>query len=120
MGKTMAGVQQKQTDRSRSLPDQRPKRPKQVDAHVGVKIRDRRKELGLSQTALGNKVGVTFQQMQKYEQGVNRVGASRLAALAKALEVPVAYFFPEDDSKASVASRIAFLEKELARLRKLA
>ena len=98
--------------------------------HVGIKIRTRRKELGLSQTSLGRKVGVTFQQMQKYEKGVNRVGASRLAAIAKALAVPVGYFFPADDAKlpktVDVAARIADLEmrlvmmqKELERLRKL-
>jgi DNA-binding XRE family transcriptional regulator len=70
------------------------KRPKEVDAHVGLKIRERRKELGFSQTALAEKVGVSFQQVQKYEKGVNRVGASRLAALAKVLEVPIDFFFP--------------------------
>jgi transcriptional regulator with XRE-family HTH domain len=95
------------------------KQPKEVDAHVGLKIRERRKELGLSQSALAEKVGVAFQQVQKYERGVNRVVASRLEAIAKALGVPIAYFFPEDDSEAGVLSRIAFLEKELARLRKL-
>ena len=115
----MASAKRKQVDPPRKLRDEAPKRAKQVDAHVGTKIRDRRRELGLSQTDLGEKVGVSFQQVQKYENGVNRVGASRLAALAKVLEVSVAYFFPEDDSKAAVLKRIAFLEKELARLRKL-
>jgi transcriptional regulator with XRE-family HTH domain len=119
MPRTMASAKRKQFDPSRKLRDEAPKQPKQVDAHVGSKIRDRRRELGLSQTALGNKVGVTFQQVQKYERGVNRVGASRLAAIAKALGVPIAYFFPEDDSKAGIARRIAILERELARLRRL-
>ena len=73
------------------------KHPGSVDLHVGHKIRDRRKELRLSQTDLGRKVGVSFQQVQKYENGTNRVGASRLAAIARALGVPVAYFFPVDE-----------------------
>ncbi len=55
----------------------------------------RRKMLGLSQEKLGEKLGITFQQIQKYEKGTNRVGASRLQAMATALEVPVAYFFPD-------------------------
>ena len=115
----MAGAKRKQVDPPRKLRDEAPKRPKQVDAHVGSKIRNRREELGLSQMSLGEQVGVSFQQLQKYEAGINRVGASRLAALAKALQVPISYFFPEDDSKAGIATRIAILEKELARLRKL-
>ena len=119
MPRTSAQVRKEKPQSRRLLHNQAPKRPKQVDAHVGSKIRDRRKELGLSQTALGYKVGVTFQQVQKYEKGVNRVGASRLAAVAKVLEVPIGYFFPEDDSKAGVARRIAILKGELARLRSL-
>jgi transcriptional regulator with XRE-family HTH domain len=55
----------------------------------------RRKMLGLSQEKLGEKLGITFQQIQKYEKGTNRVGASRLQAMASALEVPVSYFFPD-------------------------
>jgi transcriptional regulator with XRE-family HTH domain len=55
----------------------------------------RRKILGLSQEKLGERLGITFQQIQKYEKGTNRVGASRLQAMSDALEVPVAYFFPE-------------------------
>lgn len=55
----------------------------------------RRKMLGLSQEKLGEKLGITFQQIQKYEKGTNRVGASRLQAMSDALEVPVSFFFPE-------------------------
>jgi len=58
-------------------------------------VRMRRKMLGLSQEKLGEKLGITFQQIQKYEKGTNRVGASRLQAMADALEVPVSYFFPD-------------------------
>lgn len=71
------------------------KRPAATDIHVGGRIRLRRKVLGMSQEALGKKVGITFQQIQKYEKGTNRVGASRLQAMAGALDVPVSYFFPD-------------------------
>jgi transcriptional regulator with XRE-family HTH domain len=66
-----------------------------ADATVGMRIRLRRLEQGLSQTELGKRVGVTFQQVQKYENGANRVSASRLVMLAQTLEVPMNYFFPE-------------------------
>jgi transcriptional regulator with XRE-family HTH domain len=55
----------------------------------------RRKMMGLSQEKLGERLGITFQQIQKYEKGTNRVGASRLQAMSDALEVPVSFFFPE-------------------------
>ncbi|HYE01020.1 MAG TPA: helix-turn-helix transcriptional regulator [Alphaproteobacteria bacterium] len=64
-----------------------------VDAHVGARVRLRRKLLGLSQTALGDALGVAFQQVQKYERGTNRISSSTLYAIARVLEVPVAYFF---------------------------
>jgi len=60
----------------------------------------RRKMLGLSQEKLGEKLGITFQQIQKYEKGTNRVGASRLQAMSDALDVPVSYFFPESSATA--------------------
>ncbi len=66
-----------------------------VDAHVGTRMRQRRTLLGMSQTRLGDAVGLTFQQVQKYERGANRVGSSRLYEFAKALDVPVSYFFDE-------------------------
>ena len=71
------------------------KRPNPTDIYVGSRVRMRRKMLGLSQEKLGEKLGITFQQIQKYEKGTNRVGASRLQAMAGALEVPVSYFFPD-------------------------
>ena len=70
--------------------------PTQTDVLVGSRVRVRRLELGLSQTALANELGVTFQQVQKYEKGTNRIGASRLHAMARVLGVPVTYFFPAD------------------------
>ena len=66
-----------------------------VDAHVGSRIRIRRTLLGMSQTKLGQAVGLTFQQIQKYEKGTNRVSASRLYEFAKVLDVPVSYLFDD-------------------------
>lgn len=79
-------------DRDRSLT----KRPNPIDTYVGSRVRLRRKVLGLSQEKLGDRLGITFQQIQKYEKGTNRVGASRLQAMATVLEVPVSYFFPDE------------------------
>ena len=67
--------------------------PHHVDTHVGQRVRARRKMLGLSQEALGAALGVSFQQVQKYEKGTNRAGASRLWQISEALKVPVQYFF---------------------------
>ena len=69
------------------------KRPDPVDVEVGHRIRIERLSRGLSQTALANQLGVTFQQVQKYEKGVNRVGAGRLTKIAEVLGVPVGTFF---------------------------
>ena len=71
-----------------------------VDAHVGQRIRDKRNERSMSQTEVANALGVTFQQVQKYERGTNRVGASRLYDLSRILGVQVQYFFEglEDQS----------------------
>jgi transcriptional regulator with XRE-family HTH domain len=66
-----------------------------VDVHVGSRFRQRRSLLGLSQTAVGDAAGLTFQQIQKYERGSNRISASRLFEFAKVLDVPVSYFFDE-------------------------
>ena len=66
-----------------------------VDTHVGQRIRDKRNERGMSQTEVANALGVTFQQVQKYERGTNRVGASRLFDLSSILSVPVQYFFED-------------------------
>jgi len=66
-----------------------------IDAHVGSRVRQRRMLLGMSQEMLGKAVGLTFQQIQKYERGINRIGASRLFTLSKVLSVPIAFFFDE-------------------------
>ena len=68
------------------------------DVEVGQRIRARRMAQGMSQTELGNQLGVTFQQVQKYEKGVNRVGAGRLVRVAESLDVPVSFFFGATDA----------------------
>jgi transcriptional regulator with XRE-family HTH domain len=67
--------------------------PNPIDIHVGSRIRLRRQLMKMSQEKLGDELGVTFQQVQKYERGANRVGASRLYRLSRVLEVPVQFFF---------------------------
>jgi transcriptional regulator with XRE-family HTH domain len=69
--------------------------PSPVDLHVGSRVRLRRTLLGMSQEKLGNAVGLTFQQIQKYERGANRIGASRLFDMSRVLDVPVQFFFDE-------------------------
>lgn len=75
-----------------------------VDVHVGRRLRLRRTILGMSQEALGDSSGVTFQQIQKYERGINRIGSSRLFQFSKILKVPVSYFFDEFDGDSNPAS----------------
>jgi len=72
-----------------------PGTPNPIDIHVGSRVRLRRTLLGLSQEKLGDAVRLTFQQIQKYERGANRIGASRLFELSRILDVPVAFFFDE-------------------------
>ena len=71
------------------------KAPNPIDQHVGSRVRMRRMLLGLSQEKLGEKLGVTFQQVQKYEKGMNRIGASRLQSIAEILDVPPSFFFED-------------------------
>ena len=70
-------------------------RPSPIDVHVGGRVRLRRTLLGMSQEKLGDALGLTFQQVQKYERGVNRIGASRLFDLARVLDVPIGFFFDD-------------------------
>lgn len=77
--------------------------PNPIDVHVGGRVRQRRTLLGFSQEKLADAIGLTFQQVQKYERGANRIGSSRLFDLARVLDVPVAYFF--ENMSATVASR---------------
>ncbi len=78
-------------------------RPNPVDVHVGARVRLRRTLLGMSQEKLGDAIGLTFQQVQKYERGANRIGSSRLFDLSRVLDVPIAFFF--DEMPGDVAAR---------------
>lgn len=80
---------------SQTSSKEQPKRkgPHPVDTHVGSRVKLRRMILGMSQDSLGKSLGLTFQQVQKYEKGVNRIGASRLFELSDLLEVPIQYFY---------------------------
>jgi transcriptional regulator with XRE-family HTH domain len=69
------------------------KTPNPIDKHVGSRVRMRRMMLGMSQEKLGDSLNLTFQQVQKYEKGTNRIGASRLQQIAAILQVPVSFFF---------------------------
>jgi len=80
--------------------------PHPIDVMVGKRIRLRRVQLGLSQTELGKKLGVTFQQVQKYENGANRVSCSRLYETSTALEVPIGFFFM-DSANAGIELAVA-------------
>ena len=82
-------------------------KPNPIDVHVGSRLRLRRTLLGLSQEKLGEAIGLTFQQVQKYERGVNRIGASRLFELSRVLDVPIGYFFEEMDPAIESARRPA-------------
>jgi transcriptional regulator with XRE-family HTH domain len=82
--------------------------PNPIDVHVGGRIRMRRLLLGMNQETLANALGLTFQQVQKYEGGANRVSASRLSAMAEILSVPISYFFGDlrpDDAEISPEDR---------------
>ena len=82
--------------------------PNPIDVHVGNRVRMRRLLLGMNQETLANALGLTFQQVQKYEGGANRVSASRLSAMAEILGVPISYFFGDlrsDDATVSPEDR---------------
>ena len=83
------------------------KSPNPTDRHVGARVRMRRMMLGMSQTTLAEGLGLTFQQVQKYEKGTNRVGASRIQQIAEILQVPVSFLFeggPTGTAKADGSS----------------
>ncbi|AYG68036.1 MULTISPECIES: helix-turn-helix domain-containing protein [unclassified Rhizobium] len=83
------------------------KKPNPIDIHVGSRIRLRRTMLGMSQEKLGESLGITFQQIQKYEKGTNRVGASRLQNISSILNVPVSFFFEDAPGDHSAAGGMA-------------
>ncbi len=78
--------------------------PSPVDVHVGARLRQRRTLLGMSQTKLGEAIGLAFQQVQKYERGANRISASRLYALSGTLDVPIEYFLSDMPTAVAASS----------------
>lgn len=80
-------------------------RADKIDVHVGKRLRLRRNLLGMSQEKLGQEVGLTFQQIQKYERGANRIGASRLYQFSTVLDVPISFFY--DDIPSDLAAQVA-------------
>jgi transcriptional regulator with XRE-family HTH domain len=94
--------------KGRSMTSSTTKEPQDVDRLVGSRVRMRRMMVGMSQEKLGDSCGITFQQIQKYEKGMNRIGASRLHQIARILEVPVEFFYegaPSDDGSGESAVR---------------
>jgi transcriptional regulator with XRE-family HTH domain len=92
------------------------KEPNPIDVHVGSRVRLRRLLVGMSQEKLGEQLGLTFQQVQKYEKGTNRIGASRLYEVSRILNVPVQYFYEEmaDNDAHIVGGEQAFAEGDSA------
>ena len=83
--------------------------PHPIDLHVGAKLRQRRKSLGMSQQRLGEEIDITFQQVQKYERGANRVSASKLYEMSQVLNIPVTFFF---DGYGNTAENETFLPSQ--------
>jgi transcriptional regulator with XRE-family HTH domain len=90
-----------------NLDEKGSRRANPIDVHVGTRVRLRRMLLGMSQEKLGEQLGLTFQQVQKYEKGVNRIGASRLHELGRVLGVSVGFFFEEAPSLGQVTAGFA-------------
>jgi transcriptional regulator with XRE-family HTH domain len=86
------------------------KQPNPIDVHVGSRLKLRRTAVGMTQEKLGDQLGVTFQQVQKYEKGANRIGASRLQEIARILDVPVSFFF-EDARTVQQEQEFTFAEE---------
>lgn len=100
MAKNLPGLHKKSSKKKNTQVSS----PEPVDVHVGRRIRLRRMLLGISQEKLGEALGLTFQQVQKYERGTNRVGASRLFDISRALAVPVAFFFEDIEPLSEVGA----------------
>ncbi|MGB9153902.1 MAG: helix-turn-helix domain-containing protein [Alphaproteobacteria bacterium] len=97
-------------------PKSRAENPDPIDIHVGARLRVRRNIVGLTQEKLGKALGLTFQQIQKYERGTNRMGSSRLFQAAKILSVPVSYFFEEIPTSLSFTSQPGFADEAQSQL----
>jgi transcriptional regulator with XRE-family HTH domain len=99
------------------MPQQSSSEPHPVDVYAGNRLREARLLIGLSQTALGLRLGVTFQQIQKYERGANRMSASKLWRAAQSLNVPVSYFFDQFRPDQPFGQEMRLQTDEIALLR---
>lgn len=88
------------------------KQPNPIDIHVGSRVRLRRMMTGISQEKLGEHLGITFQQIQKYEKGTNRIGASRLQSISNVLQVPVSFFFDGAPGPSGEIEPVGFKESD--------
>src|SRR5215831_7512068 len=88
------------------------KAPNPIDKHVGSRVRMRRMMLAMSQERLGDALGLTFQQVQKYERGTNRVGASRLFDISRVLDVPIGFFYDDMPDAAGGPRRAGFADMQ--------
>jgi len=86
------------------------KKPNPIDVHVGSRVKLRRTMQGMSQEKLGDALGITFQQIQKYEKGTNRIGASRMQQISAALKVPVSFFFEDAPTGVGAAATAGLAE----------
>ena len=89
------------------------RRPSSVDVHVGGRVRVRRRLIHMTQETLADRIEVTFQQVQKYERGSNRISASKLFAIAEALEVPISYFFEGLDATSEPGEQLGASEQTI-------
>jgi transcriptional regulator with XRE-family HTH domain len=114
MGHTMAmmGAELRAAASSEDSFDSGGRKPNPVDIHVGSRVRLRRLVIGMSQEKLGEKMNLTFQQIQKYEKGTNRIGASRLFQLSQILDVPMSFFFEDAPVKSGTAAHAGFAESK--------
>jgi transcriptional regulator with XRE-family HTH domain len=101
---TAAGSPERPALRGGAMAKRATSRATSIDKHVGTRLRVRRMMLGMSQPDIGDALGVTFQQVQKYESGVNRIGAGRLHQIAGILGVPVTFFFEGTSASAKAGS----------------
>lgn len=104
---------QKQPDATMVVPNARA--ALDADLHVGQKVRKARKAMSMSQTELGNLLGVSFQQVQKYEKGSNRIGSGRLWEISRVLRVPIDYFFDGIDDEVSSETSVPWWLLDLAK-----
>lgn len=97
------------------MPKETAKQPTDIDRYVGLQVRAARRELKLTQDGLGKLLNITFQQVQKYERGVNRISSGKLYEIARVLKRPLEYFYPEQDGEIDVdeARTEALLKRDL-------